>query len=153
VALLLSMLHACADDQADIYGGCVGPVREPLDPNSSVHLLANAASGIDDRIAPSSGPHVMGTPLTGVVADPVPAAVQVGVLERGDVMVQYAPGLDVTPLDALAGPHVVVAPNPRVDGVVATAWRHRLTCESVEPLAVEAFVEHYAARGPQMGAG
>jgi hypothetical protein len=149
----MALLHACASGPSDTYAGCVGPVREPLDPNSSVHLLPNAAIGVGDPPAPTSGPHVMGTSVTGLVDEPVPAAVQVGVLERGDVMVQYSPAVDVGRLVELAGPHVVVAPNPRVDGVVATAWRHRLTCEFVEPPALAAFTERYASRGPQMGAG
>jgi hypothetical protein len=97
----------------------------------------------------------MGTAVQGVVDEPLPAPIQVGVLERGDIVVQYGPAIEgptasSSGLVDLAGEHVVVAPNPLVDGVVATAWRHRLSCPAVDRAELDAFVDRFADRGPQM---
>ncbi len=161
IALAVSLGLSCADDPeaGPSAGGCVGPAEEPLDPGSSLHLLPNAPT-VEGAAAPTSGPHVMGTTVQGVVAEPLPAAIQVGVLERGDVLVQYGPAIEGPAIDDtatsgsgladLAGEHVVVAPNPSVDGVVATAWRHRLTCSGVDRDELDAFVDRFADQGPQM---
>jgi len=134
-------------------GGC-GPVtREALDPAYLVHVL-----GTDDGLEytsdpPTSGPHQATPPVEGVVDAPVPRPVQVGILERGDVLLQHDPALPAAEraaLEALAGEGVVVAPNPDLPSpVVATAWLFKRTCDEVEVSALEDFVEERRGKGPE----
>ena len=101
---------------------------------------------------PTSGPHQPTPPVEGVVSQPLTRPVQVGVLERGDVLLQHRPDLpgdQQAALDALAGDGVVVAPNPDLDDpVVATAWLHKRTCEAVDVDALQEFIDERRGRGP-----
>ena len=67
-----------------------------------------------------------------------------GILERGDVLVQYGPELsapDQTALEALARTGVVVAPNADLpEVVVATAWRAKRICPSLAIDDLDTFI-------------
>lgn len=91
--------------------------------------------------------------MSGVQVRPLPKVQQVGLLEAGTVLIQYK-GLragDVQRLEGLAGPDAVVAPAvelPNGDKVVATAWMHKLACDSVDVDAVKGFVAAHKGKGP-----
>ncbi len=88
-----------------------------------------------------------------MVEEPISRPVQVGILERGDVLVQHDPDLAAGPLAELAelaGPGVVVAPNPDLpEPVVATAWLFKRTCDSVDLIALQEFVDERLGQGPE----
>jgi hypothetical protein len=87
-----------------------------------------------------------------VFAEPVPKPTQVGILERGMVLVQYRP--DVPPaaqqqLLGLAGAAVAVAPNPQLDRpIVASAWLYLLRCDAVDTAALGDFVATRTSGAP-----
>ena len=151
VLALLVIAPACGS--GGDASGC-GPItREGLDPAYLVHVL-----GEDDGVEytsdpPTSGPHQPGPPVEGVVADPIARPVQVGILERGDVLIQHRPDLDADALasvEALAGERIVVAPNPDLaDPVVATAWLFKRTCQTVDVAALEQFADERVDQGPE----
>jgi len=147
VALLLS---SCGGDGGD---GACGPVtREALDPAYVVHVLGTDTDVDYTSDPPTSGPHQLAPPIQGVVDEPIPRPVQVGILERGDVLVQHDPDLDevdVARLDELAGDGVVIAPNPELPSpVVATAWVYKRACDTVDPAALEDFIAERQGKGP-----
>ena len=133
--------------------GC-GPItRESLDPSYLVHVLSDDDAVEYTSDPPTSGPHRAGPPQEGVVRDPLPRPIQVGILERGDVLLQHRPDLDDASraqLEALAGPGVVVAPNPDLpEPVVATAWLYKRTCGSVDVGALRELIDARLGRGPE----
>ena len=138
-------------------GGAAGPcgpiTREALDPAYLVHVLASEGAVEYLSDPPTSGPHQPGPPVEGVLRDPLTRPVQVGVLERGDVLLQHEPELDPAAraeLEGLAGDRVVVAPNPDLeDAVVATAWVFKRRCDAVDRAALEEFVAARAGKGPE----
>jgi hypothetical protein len=147
-AALLAALTACggSDD------GACGPLRrEALDPNFLQHALSD--EGVEYASdPPTSGPHQPTPPVSGVLDEPLTRPVQVGVLERGDVLVQFRPGLpadQLSDLEGLAGEGVVIAPNDELDDpVVATAWVHKQVCSSVDVEELERFVAERRGKGP-----
>jgi drug/metabolite transporter (DMT)-like permease len=148
VAVASTVLVACDDGG----GGACGPIRqEALDPGSLQHVLPGAEEPTYRSDPPTSGPHLPGPDLSGVVDEPIPPPVQVGILERGDVLVQHE-GLgdeDVAALEELAGDRVVVAPGTDLPApVVATAWVHKRTCDAVDVDALREFVDERAGQGP-----
>jgi hypothetical protein len=151
-ALALASAGGCHDGQA-AADGC-GPVtREALDPNYLVHVLQDDPSIEYRSDPPTSGPHQPGPPEQGVLDHPVARPVQVGLLEGGDVLLQYRPadvtGTERSDLEALAGDRVVVAPNPDLPApVVATAWLYKRTCDSVAVAPLQGFVDARAGKGP-----
>ncbi|MDP1821186.1 MAG: DUF3105 domain-containing protein [Acidimicrobiales bacterium] len=149
---LLVALAGCGDDSDVGASGCGPIIREALDPSYLVHVLGDATAEYTSD-PPTSGPHQATPPIEGVVDEPLSRPVQVGVLERGDVLLQHDPELPAAERDdlaALAGAGVVVAPNPDLDDpVVATAWLHKRTCERVDGRELEEFVEQRRGRGPE----
>ena len=130
--------------------GCGQDRQEPLDPRSTHHLLPGAPEPPYAGDPPTSGPHLAGASPTGVQQQPLPRPVQVGVLERGGVLVQHdgLDGDDRRRVEGLAGDLVVVAPHPGLPApVVATAWRHRLECRGVDLAALRAFIAAHQGRG------
>lgn len=131
-------------------GACAAPITDPLDPRSLQHALPGAPPPAYATEPPTSGPHQPGR-LSGVLAEPLTGPVQVGALEAGQVLLQHR---DLTPpdrarLEALAGPLVVVAPNPALPApVVATAWRTRQLCRGVDVDALGRFTRTHAGQGP-----
>jgi hypothetical protein len=102
---------------------------------------------------PTSGPHQAGPPVDGVVDDPITRPIQVGILERGDVLLQHDPDLPASELEelrTLAGTGVVVAPNPNLPSpIVATAWTFKQTCDTVDVSVLQDFVDDHAGNGPE----
>jgi len=151
--VLLGATSAVATCGEDDDSAC-GPItRESLDPAYLVHVLGNEEGVEYTSDPPTSGPHQPGPPVEGVVGDPIALSVQVGILERGDVLLQHDPDLDeeaLTALEGLAGALVVVAPNPDLpDPVVATAWLFKRSCQAVEVTALQEFVAERVGQGPE----
>lgn len=153
LVLVVLFVGACGGDDTDTEpaAGCGPAVEEPLDPLSTQHLLPGAEEPPYASDPPTSGAHRTGALPSGAVDSPLARPVQVGVLEEGGVVVQYRDVGDRAALVALAGDrdNVVVAPNPALPArVVATAWRHKLTCTAVDAEALRTFVADYTGRGP-----
>lgn len=150
LVVLAPLLVGCGDDGGT--DSACGPVtREALDPQFLVHVLGDADVEYTSD-PPTSGPHQPTPQASGVLTDPLDRPLQVGILERGDVLLQYRTGLPAderAALEALGGPGVVVAPNDDLDHpVVATAWLHRRNCSSVDVGSLQAFVDERRGRGP-----
>jgi drug/metabolite transporter (DMT)-like permease len=153
VAILVALaagLVGCGTGAAD---EACGPVqREALDSSYLVHVLPGSEPAEYASDPPTSGPHQPSPPIAGVSDEPLSRPVQVGILERGDVLLQHRPDVPedhVADLAALAGDGVVVAPNPDLDEpVVATAWVHRQSCDEVDAEILRAFIDDHAGRGP-----
>ena len=151
--LLAATLGACGrggGEEAVPRKACDPVSEEPLDPRSTQHLLPGAPEPAYQGDPPTSGPHLVGVAPAGVLHEPLPRPVQVAVLEAGGVVVQHH-GLadrERARVEELAdGQAVVVSPAPRLPApVVATAWRHRLTCRGVDVGALRAFVAAYRGR-------
>lgn len=147
-------LGAAACGTSDGSEGACGPIlREALDSAYLVHVLGTDTAVEYSSDPPTSGPHQPSPPADGALDEPLTRPIQVGVLERGDVLVQYLPSLaraDIAALEALAGDGVVVAPNPDLDDpVVATAWVHKRTCTAVDTAALQAFIDERVGHGPE----
>ena len=122
------LLAGCGSDDA---AGCV-ELREPEDPTSSQHVLSDGTFTYQTH-PPTSGAHVAGPTPNGVLAEPVPLAIQVRLLEAGGVMVQYDATVDGAALRSLADYQTVVAPGTDLPAaVVATAWTWKLSCSDVD---------------------
>jgi hypothetical protein len=145
-------LPACGDDDATA-GGCGEITREALDSAYLVHVLGTETDVDYTSDPPTSGPHQPSPPVDGVVEEPITRPVQVGILERGDVLLQHDPDLSEDQLDALrdlGGDGVIVAPNPDLPApIVATAWTYKQTCGEVDLPTLEAFVADRAGQGPE----
>ena len=149
--LALLLLGGCAG-HAQSATTCGAPVHEALDSNSILHLLPGAAEPPYLTDPPTSGAHRVGLYPRGVLDQPIPRPIQVALLEKGSVVVQYRPGTtDSGGLGALAKNNVLVtvAPNPDLpQAVVATAWTWKMTCQSVTLPALARFVAQHAGHGP-----
>lgn len=152
VVVAAASLAACGS--GDGGSAACGPVRrESLDSAYLVHVLDDDRPVQYTSNPPTSGPHKP-TPATGGVLDePISKPIQVGVLERGDVLLQYRPSLDAadrSTLEGFAEDRVTVAPNPDLDdAVVATAWLYKRSCSDVDPDAIEQFVADRVGKGPE----
>ncbi len=130
-------------------GPVCGPeVTEPLDPRSSLHLLPGAAEPPYTSDPPTSGAHLSGPAPAGALDEPIGRPAQVQVIEQGGVVIQYralAPS-EVDRLETLAGPQVVVAPNPGLPAaVVATAWTTKRSCQALDVEALRQFIAEHRA--------
>ncbi len=132
---------------------CGAATREALDPAYLVHVVGDESEVAYTSDPPTSGPHQQAPSVDGAVDEPLSRPVQVGVLERGDVLVQHDPDLpadDRAALEALAGDGVVVAPNPDLSAdVVVTAWLFKRSCDEVDLRAVEEFIDERRGKGPE----
>ena len=155
VAALLALffLGACAGEESHTAGStttsahqdaaCGPAVEEQLDPNSARHLLPGAAEPKYLSDPPTSGAHRSGGAPSGALDTVLDRPVQVQLLERGAVLLQYR---NLTPtergqLERLAGLDVVVAPNPTLpDRVVATAWLHKQLCSGIDEDELRKFI-------------
>jgi hypothetical protein len=152
VAALLAgalALGACGSGGSGAEGAC-GPItREALDRGFLVHVLEDDPGVEYTSDPPTSGPHRPSPPVGGVVDQPLPRPVQVGVLERGDVLIQHRPDVDASALAHLAAERVVIAPNPDLPApVVATAWLHKRTCTEPDAEALQGFIDARVGHGP-----
>jgi hypothetical protein len=131
-----------------------GPIRrQQAQPNSVVHVLPGQGDPAYVSDPPTSGPHVAIPRGQTVYREPLTKPAQVGILERGDVLLQYRPAdVDaggVAELEALAGQSVAVAPNPDLpEAVVASAWVHLRSCGRVDAAALRTFIEERQGKGP-----
>ena len=151
--LVTAVLGACGGGggEAPVERKACDPVsEEPLDPRSTQHLLPGAPEPPYQSDPPTSGPHLVGVAPAGVLHEPLPRPVQVAVLEAGGVVVQHRGLADherVRVEELAEGQSVVVSPATHLPAaVVATAWRHRLTCRGVDTDALRAFVAAYRGR-------
>jgi hypothetical protein len=150
-ALVLLLVAACGGGDDD--AATCGPItREALDSSYLVHVVGPETDVEYTSDPPTSGPHQAGPPVEGVVDEPIARPVQVGILERGDVLLQHRPDLSdgaLADLEALAAPGVVIAPNPDLPApVVATAWTYKRTCDDVDVAALQEFVDERSGKGP-----
>ena len=152
MALAVTLGAGCGDD-GGAADGCGPLLREALDPAYLVHVVDEDVEVEFTSDPPTSGPHKPSPPDTGLVDRTLTGPVQVGILERGDVLIQYQPSLPAparAQLEGLVGDRVVVAPNPDLPApVVATAWVHKQTCQTVDVSALEAFVAERVGKGPE----
>ena len=151
--LALLLIGGCASSSGgSATTGCGPPVHEVLDSNSTLHLLPAAPEPTYLTDPPTSGAHRVGLYPRGVLDQSIPRPVQVALLEKGSVVVQYRPGtLNNAALSALAQNNVLVtiAPNPDLPApVVATAWTWKAVCQSVTLPALRRFVAVHAGHGP-----
>jgi hypothetical protein len=151
LAALLATATACSGGS----DAACGPIRrEALDSAYLVHVLDDSDPSIEyTSNPPTSGPHKPGPELGATLVDPLSKPVQVGVLEQGDVLLQYLPSLPEeqrTALAALGGKRVTVAPNPDLDDpIVATAWLFKRSCASFDADALREFIEQRVGKGPE----
>ena len=132
---------------------CSEAQKEPLDPNSVVRVLPNGSELEYLNDPPTSGAFTVGPEVAPVSTTKLTRPVQVGLLARGMVLVQYLPdGLgadDLTALQGLAGDSVIVAPNPGLKTpIVATAWRVRQECTALDLPTLTTFATVNADRAP-----
>jgi hypothetical protein len=140
---------ACGSGGSGTEGAC-GPItREALDRGFLVHVLEDDPSVEYTSDPPTSGPHRPSPPVSGTLDEALPRPVQVGILERGDVLIQHRPDVDAAALADLAADRVVIAPNPDLPApVVATAWLYKRTCTEPDVDALGAFVDQRVGHGP-----
>ncbi len=152
-AVLLSIILATTACSGDADAAC-GPIRrEALDPAYTVHVISEDQDVAYTSDPPTSGPHKSGPVLDPVLDEAIARPIQVGVLEQGQVLLQYLPSLDDedrVALEAFGGKDVTVAPNPDLDEpIVATAWLYKQRCASFDADAIAAFVDERAGKGPE----
>ena len=89
---------------------------------------------------PTSGPHLVPSRLESTYREPLSRPVQVGVLELGNILLQYRDPAVAGQVEALAGNGVVVAPNPGLAAaVVLTGWLYLQTCDGVDAATIVQF--------------
>lgn len=153
LTLFATTVTACGGGGGGSDSACAPEVRERLDPNSIQHLLPGASIPPYETHPPTSGAHQVGAWPTGVLTEPIRDPVQVAMLEGGEVLVQYGPGVaaaDRKDLEAFArrNAHVTVAPNDDLPtAIVATAWTYKQTCTRVDTGALGRFVRAHAGKG------
>jgi hypothetical protein len=139
---------ACGGAAAD--GSCA-EVREPEDPLSIQHVIDPDAV-VFRTDPPTSGPHLSGPALAGILTQPITPAAQVRTLEAGTVVVQYEDdaALDaLRPLVADEAARFAIAPADALPApVVATAWTWKLTCEGPDVGRILEFATARAAVAP-----
>ncbi|MEJ7846227.1 MAG: DUF3105 domain-containing protein [Acidimicrobiales bacterium] len=132
--------------------GCRPEVSEAIDPASSRHVLGDDDTGIEYLSdPPTSGPHLGGPLLSGVLDEPLSRPRQIGQLEGGGILIQHRDleAAALVELGAVAGPDVAVVANPDLTSpVVATAWLVKQSCDTVDVEALGAFVAAHRGQGP-----
>ena len=143
---------ACSGGASPGAGGC-RPVERPQAQFPASHLLPGQPEPRYLSEPPTSGPHISVITRPTVATGPISRPEQVGILEAGAVLVQYRPdeldAAQVATLAAVAGPEVVVAPNPDLDDpVVLSAWLRLQRCSAVDTGPITAFVDEHADLAP-----
>lgn len=136
---------ACGSSTGPATTACSPIVVEQIDPNEG-HLIPGAPEPSYVTDPPTSGPHIGGLVLVGVRSTPLSGIEQVSTLEAGGVIVQYDPDeIDDAgrrSIEHLAGRRLTVAPAPDLPGaVVATGWLRKMTCTSVDVVALRGFAD------------
>lgn len=151
----LMILPACGGSSSS---SACRTVQEPIDPASSIHLLPGAPDPVYRTNPPTSGPHQL-TGLAavprGVLTAPIPDRIQVALLEKGGVLIQYSAATSVaTPPAALSAlaigqPLVALAPATELGGaVVVTAWTWKATCTTADAAGIRQFITVHEGHGP-----
>lgn len=148
--LLVAGVSGCGSGDAPSV--CRPAVREALDTSLS-HVLVQPGAPEPRYLTdpPTSGPHAPGLPPTGVISRSLSRPAQVGALEGGVVLLQHRDlsADELRQLSELAGPQVVVAPNPDLpDRLVATAWLFKQTCSGVDLGVLRSFAAEHQGKGP-----
>ncbi len=150
VVIVLSQLAiACGGGSSS--AACV-ELREAEDQQSGLHVLSDEGL-VYLTDPPTSGPHASGASPAGVFDSPLPAPVQVRILEGAGVVVQYdarASTVDIDALNAIADDIVVVAPAVAElpTPIVATAWTWKLTCNDADVERIQNFAEERRVDSP-----
>jgi hypothetical protein len=144
-ALSLLSLAGCGSTS----DACGVPVREELDPSHLLHVTdPSVAKYATDP--PTSGAHLATSAPGGLVRAPMLPAVQITILERGDILVQYRDAEDLPALEGLVTNRIVVAPQPSLPArIVVTAWTYKLTCKAVDADAINAFADAHAGKAQE----
>ncbi|MGY9074831.1 MAG: DUF3105 domain-containing protein [Acidimicrobiales bacterium] len=130
--------------------GCDPARSEPEAADSLIHVLPGAVTAyLTDP--PTSGPH-QGWSAPQVLDRELSRPEQVGVLETGDVLVQYRPS-DVDPQvlarlsQQIPNRFIHLAPNSSLeDPVVLTAWTTKQVCDSLDVETIASFGLKYGGR-------
>lgn len=145
-ALVAVSLGAC---NGKSEAACGKPFAEPIDQNSSIHILPGQPELPYKTNPPTSGAHRVAEIPSGPQREPIDKPEQVHILETGRVLIQYkglAPD-QVAALRRLSSNEVVIAPNNTLDtAVVATAWLFKLECSSVDAKTLRRFVGAHAEK-------
>lgn len=143
--LSLLMLSACGGTTK----ACGVQVREELDPNHLLHVT-DPSIAVYKTDPPTSGAHLSTSAPGGLVRVPLLPAVQITILERGDVLVQYREPADLPALEGVVSNRAVVAPQPSLPArVVVTAWTYKLTCKAVDVDAITKFADAHAGKAQE----
>lgn len=148
LAIAVAVIATACGDSAG--SSCV-EIREPQDPLSIQHVLD--PEGVVYRTdPPTSGPHLSGPSVSGVIDSPILPAAQVRVLEGGGVVVQYSAADALEPLRGLLDTEevpIAIAPADALPGpVVATAWTWKLICETPDIDRILEFAVERVADAP-----
>lgn len=152
----VTTVASCGESDAS---GCGPPRRQQAQSDSLVHVLPGQPDPTYLSSPPTSGPHTAIPRGVTVYKEPLSRAAQVGVLERGDVLVQYRPdrtdATTISALEALAGPNdgpgAIVAPNSELsDPIIASAWLYLQSCTSLQEDRLRAFISDRAGKGPSV---
>jgi hypothetical protein len=126
---------------------------EPVAIMDSPRIVPAQADGVRyNSLPPTSGPYFAFTVAPGVYERPVPEGLTVSAMRRGLVVIQYAPHLAGSDVDALTrlakryGADVVLAPYPPLEqGVALTAWGRIELLAGYDETRIVTFIE--ALRG------
>ncbi len=154
--MLVAISAGCGSSPNASTSGCGPEIRESQAADSGVHVIASAPVTYASE-PPTSGPHAPG-PEIGTYDRTLTYPEQVGVLERGDIVVQYDRALtgpdQVADIIATAGTSAVVFGADDLDRqVVMTAWRVRQSCDVVDTAAIAAFINAHRTELDLHGAG
>jgi hypothetical protein len=149
VLIVAALTASCST--SDAAGPCDRPERERAQ-LPATHVLPGQPEPTYLTEPPTSGPHAPLTSVPPVFDEPLRRPTQVGILERGIVLVQYRPDLpdgDRRQLLDLGGTQVAVAPNPDLSRpIVASAWLYLLRCDALDTAAIRAFVAERTGTAP-----
>jgi hypothetical protein len=146
----LFLLGACgSSDGSSTAGGCTAARTEPEAPDSLIHVLPGAEPSYPTD-PPTSGPH-QGWTAPAVLNRELSRPEQVGVLEVGDVLVQYRPtdiaADELGAITASLPPRTHLAPNSELpQPVILTAWLTKQSCETLDADALARFAAEFTDR-------
>lgn len=149
LAVLVALTVASVSCSIDSSGSstCSDSFAEPMAQDSLLHVLPGAdPTYLTDP--PTSGPHQAWAPPP-ILDRELSGPEQVGILERGEVLIQYQPrSSKASEIEEIGqglpvGAHL--APNSNLDRpVVLTAWLTKAECSSLDLASINAFVARHA---------
>jgi hypothetical protein len=121
------------------------------------HILTGQAHPAYNSFPPTSGWHDAREVPWGIHTEPQVQERLVHNLEHGGIVIQFRPDLDATSREALAQVarrfprKVVMAPLPDLKVPIAvTAWTRLLELDSADAAKVQAFIERYKNKAPEI---